>query len=177
MRKKGSIPNSPSTRGREGVRERGYVRIGKKMIFIIVLLFGNNLQYKFNIWLQCVFIRTTPPTLPRTHTYTYTHTHTHTHTHILHLLSAYHRNKNDFLIYHSLISPWLFVYEFIEVKLFWYVISFIFIKCICTIPHHMESLCPYGQWEGGSVDVDRCWQEEEGSKITGNVWIFFMDDF
>ena len=32
-----------------GVRERGYARIGKKMIFIIVLLFGNNLQYKFNI--------------------------------------------------------------------------------------------------------------------------------
>ena len=45
---------SPSTMahplgGGRGIRGRGYVRIGKNMIFIIVLLFGNNLQYEFNI--------------------------------------------------------------------------------------------------------------------------------
>ena len=35
--------------GGRGMRGRLYIRIEKKMIFIIVLLFGNNLQYKFNI--------------------------------------------------------------------------------------------------------------------------------
>ena len=120
-----------------------YVRIGKKMIFIIVLLFGNNLQYKFNIWKQGVFVRTAPSTLP--------HTHIHPHTHI-------------FYIYYQLTTEIKITFLFII--LWWFLIS-----------PWLFSLCPYGQWEGGSVDVDRCWQEEEGSKITGNVWIFFMDDF
>ena len=79
------------------------------------------------------------------------HTHIHPHTHI-------------FYIYYQLTTEIKITFLFII--LWWFLIS-----------PWLFSLCPYGQWEGGSVDVDRCWQEEEGSKITGNVWIFFMDDF
>ena len=122
MGKKGSIPNSPSTQGGRGVRERGYARIGKKMIFIIVLLFGNNLQYKFNIWLQGVFIRTTPPTLPHTHTYTHTHIHTHIFYIYYQLTTEIKITFLFIILWWFLISPWLFAYEFIEVKLFLYVI-------------------------------------------------------
>ena len=62
-------------KGGRGIRGRGYVRIGKNMVFIIVLSFGNNLQYEFNIWLQSVIIRTAPPTLPHTHTQTHARAH------------------------------------------------------------------------------------------------------
>ena len=70
MRKKSPSTMAHPLGGGRGIRGRGYVRIGKNMIFIIVLLFGNNLQYEFNIWLQGVVIRTAPPTLSHTHTHT-----------------------------------------------------------------------------------------------------------
>ena len=71
MRKKGPSIMAHPLKGGRGIRGRGYVRIGKNMVFIIVLSFGNNLQYEFNIWLQGVIIRTAPPTLPHTHTQTH----------------------------------------------------------------------------------------------------------
>ena len=71
MRKKSPSTMAHPLGGGRGIRGRGYVRIGKNMIFIIVLLFGNNLQYEFNIWLQGVVIRTAPPTLSHTHTHTH----------------------------------------------------------------------------------------------------------
>ena len=73
MRKKSPSTMAHPLGGGRGIRGRGYVRIGKNMIFIIVLLFGNNLQYEFNIWLQGVVIRTAPPTLSHTHTHARAH--------------------------------------------------------------------------------------------------------
>ena len=76
-----------------------------------------------NLIFDCKVYSSTPP-LPPFHTHTYTHTHIHTHIfYIYYQLTTEIKITFLFIIlWWFLISPWLFVYEFIEVKLFLYVI-------------------------------------------------------
>ena len=47
----------------------------------------------------------------------------------------------------------------------------------CLLKNIFPTGCPHGQGGGDQPNADSCRQEkEEGSKITKNVWIFFMDD-
>ena len=43
------------------------------------------------------------------------------------------------------------------------------------IPYYIHSVCPHGQWRGGSAECGQVWTRGAASKVTENVRISFID--